>query len=178
MGTKISYNLDVSLFYFKSLNTKKKKQKHTVLQITFFVTFFLYSNLFSSYPSVSLICITDCSSHRGTWLNHHLFTWSLVMAAHASAGFSAGLHFGAAACCNDAKLVSAAGPSWGNCLRDYFISNPSLYRWGNWGLLLTVYESMKKIWMEEKFWVWISFIGIKQIIFPVALELNTLSYHK
>ena len=52
-----------------------------VLQITFFeVTTFL-SDLFSSYPSVSLIRITDCSSHSGTRFDHSLFTWSLATAA-------------------------------------------------------------------------------------------------
>ena len=46
---------------------KETKFKHMVLQIIFFeVTTLCYADLFSSYPSVSLIHITDCSSHRGT----------------------------------------------------------------------------------------------------------------
>lgn len=47
---------------------------------------FPYSNLFSSYPFVSLLCINNCYSHRGTELNHHVFTWSIATAATPVAG--------------------------------------------------------------------------------------------
>lgn len=91
------------------------------------------THLFHYNASLTVLLTGD------TWLNHYMFTWRLATAAapgvDSQQAFISG-QLSAAMMLNRSQLLVLPEET------DLeIIPNPSLYRWGNWGVFLMVYES-------------------------------------